>query len=265
VLLGCDGTKPYNFRDIAPLSDKILSCASTCSNYLSAYLLAILLLRGGDIHPNPGQPTPEKDPHNQPTKIQPSTDRSENLQKNGDLQMSDKLRILNWNCRGIDSKLHNLPQFLQEHGFHVAILTETQRTISKQKNQTTQQVQDYTFHFSSYIDPTFSSHFLPRQAKEWGVCIAIKNGLAFKPVSINIDAFQSRVLHGTLSIPTSADKLLTLEIIGAYAPAKEQEKEIFWKNLTDYARSTGTQAEQSEDCHYSWELEQLHTASYRYL
>jgi hypothetical protein len=69
LLLGRDGTKPYNFRDIAPLSDKILLCASTCSNYISAYLLAILLLRGGDIHPNPGQPTPEKDPQNQRTKI----------------------------------------------------------------------------------------------------------------------------------------------------------------------------------------------------
>jgi exonuclease III len=40
-----------------------------------------------------------------------------------------------------------------------------------------------------------------------------------------------------------------LEIIGAYAPAKEQEKGNSLKHLTDYARSTGTQAEQSEDCH----------------
>jgi exonuclease III len=40
-----------------------------------------------------------------------------------------------------------------------------------------------------------------------------------------------------------------LEIIGAYAPAKEQEKKFLWKHLTDYARRTGTQAEQSEDSH----------------
>lgn len=177
-------SKDRTHRDIVRLCNQINRSLSICSNYISAYLLTTLLLRGGDIPPHPEPPSPGMD-----RLIQPSTDQNENLQKNGDLQMSDKLRILNWNCRGIDSKLHNLPQFLQEHGIHVAILTETQRTISKQKNQTTQQVQGYTFYFSSYIDPTFSSHFLPRQAREWGVCIAIKNGLAFKPVSIHIDAF----------------------------------------------------------------------------
>jgi hypothetical protein len=94
LLFSRDVTNPYNFRDKAPASDQILSCASTCRNYVSAYMLAILLLRGGHIHPNQGQPSSEKDLYNQLSKIQPSINRSENLQKNGDLQISDKRRIL---------------------------------------------------------------------------------------------------------------------------------------------------------------------------
>jgi hypothetical protein len=88
--------------------------------------LTLLLLRCGDVHPHPG-------PMEGPSVVDPTSPKLTDLPHSGPITR-DHLHIMNWNCRGIDGKLSGLPQFLQTHMIHVAILTETRRSIGMHKN-----------------------------------------------------------------------------------------------------------------------------------
>jgi hypothetical protein len=92
----------------------------------------------------------------------------------------------------------------------------------------------FTFHFSSYTDPSHSTSSLNPTVCKWGVCIAIRNGLAYQPVQVKVDIFAARVLHGKLVIPTFNEQSIIVDIMGVYAPAQEDSKPAFWEQLTTY-------------------------------
>jgi exonuclease III len=168
----------------------------------------------GDIHPNAGPVT---------TTI-----------ANSNVHAVDTLRILRWNCRGIDNKLSQLLQFLKGHGIHVSNLTETRRSLARHKTQQSIHLDGYTFHFASYVDSSLSTNCLPPSACEWGVCIAIRDGIAYQKIETDSSPFQARVLHGKLNIPTTTDEIVIIEIFGVYAPANESDKHAFWMQFSTY-------------------------------
>jgi hypothetical protein len=174
--------------------------------------LLLLLLLCGDIHPNPG-PTPRA-----------AGDPTITL-------ITDHLRLLNWNVCGIDRKLQSLPEFFTLHNVHVAILTKTRRTLSHASLSTS-----YTFHFSSHIDSTAASYFLAPHLREWGVCIAIEDGLAFQPALVP-RPFEFRLLQGALTLRGPAHSTIVLHILAIYAPANQQQKATFWLDLTNYLKT----------------------------
>ena len=133
--------------------------------HLPHLLLLCLLLRSGDIHPNPGPPGP-------------ATPVAQSAQSAGPpaCHTEDHLNILNWNCRGIDNKLTALPQFLDAHDIHIAILTETRRSLGTHRSSNELRTGNYTFHFSSHIDNSHTVSYVPHRAREWGVCIAVRTG-----------------------------------------------------------------------------------------
>jgi hypothetical protein len=169
--------------------------------------LLFLLLLCGDIHPNPG-PTPR-----------PASNPAITL-------INDHFRLLNWNARGIDCKLKSLPEFFTLHNVHVAILTKTRRTLSHASLSTSTHLDGYTFHFSSHINFTAASYFLAPHLREWGVCIAIKDGLAFQPALVPRH-FESRLLQGALTLRCPAHSTIVLHILAIYAPANQQQKATF--------------------------------------
>jgi hypothetical protein len=120
--------------------------------------------------------------------------------------------------------------------FIVAILTETRRTLSHASLSTSTHLDGYTFHFSSHIDSTAASYFLAPHLREWGVCIAIKDGLAFQPALVPRH-FESRLLQGALTLRGPAHSTIVLHILAIYAPANQQQKAIFWLNLTNYLKT----------------------------
>jgi exonuclease III len=141
---------------------------------------------------------------------------------------------MNWNYQGINSKLDQLLDLFKAHDVHFAILTETQRTIGVERNKQIQTLKGYTFYFSSYVDTSHSAFFMPTRLREWGVCIAIRVGLAYQSVTVDNTIFKARVLHGTLTIPTHTTDVLTMDIIAVYAPAREEMRPAFWSNLDSY-------------------------------
>jgi hypothetical protein len=134
----------------------------------------------------------------------------------------------------MDNKLFQLPQLLKGQGIHVSILTETRRSLARHKTQQSIHFDRYTFHFASYVDSSLSTNCLPPSTREWGVCIAIRDGIAYQKIETDCSAFQARVLHGELSIPTTTDENVTIEILGVYAPAKESDKHAFWMQFSTY-------------------------------
>ena len=197
-------------RQLSVLLLSMFSCLALLN------LSLLLLLLGGDIHPHPGPP-----PGPSHTTALPPT-------------ISDHLNVLNWNCRGIDAKLASIPSFLRQHDIHVAIFTDTRRSLGVHKSNNEVRSGGYTFYFSSHIDTSHSVCYLPSRTREWGVCIAVRTGLAYQSTSADVSQFRARLQHGTLSIPTPNGTLVQIDIIGAYAPAQPEQKTAFWEAFTSY-------------------------------
>jgi hypothetical protein len=134
-------------------------------------IIALLLALSGDVEVNPGPVPFNITQHAIPNANLPR------LSHQGPCQ-SDHVNIMNWNCQGINSKLDQLPDLFKAHDVHIAILTETQRTIGVERNKQIQTLKGYTFYFPSYVDTSHTAFFMPTRLREWGVCIAVKVGLA---------------------------------------------------------------------------------------
>jgi exonuclease III len=105
------------------------------------------------------------------------------------------------------------------------------------------------FHFSSYVDTSHTAFFMPTRLREWGVCIAIKVGLAYQSVIVDNTIFKARVLHGTLAIPTHTTDVLTMDVIAVYAPAREEMRPSFWSNLDSYVSNLAQTINASSNRH----------------
>jgi hypothetical protein len=54
----------------------------------------------------------------------------------------------------------------------------------------------------------------------WGVCLIVKNGLAFSISKIHDLTLGARHVHGTLTIPTKGHaQPMKVDILGVYGPA----------------------------------------------
>jgi hypothetical protein len=178
----------YHQLSIWVISTPAILCIVTFS--FSPLLIALLLIMAGDVEVNPGPM--------EGSSIAPLTSPiSIDLPPSGPITR-EHLHILNWNCGGIDGKLAGLPQFLQTHDIHVAILTETRRSIGTHKSSQDFQSGGYTFYFSSHIDASHSTSFINSRAREWGVCIAVRTGLAYQSVESHLAQFDARLQHGIL-------------------------------------------------------------------
>jgi hypothetical protein len=166
-------------------------CIATFS--CSPLLTALLLLMAGDVEVNPG-------PMEGPTIAFATPSTSADLPSSGPITR-EHLHILNRNCRCIDGKLSGLPQFLQTHDIHVANLTETRRSIGTHKSSQDFQSGGYTFYFSSHVDASHSTPFISSRARKWGVCIAVRTGLAYQSVESHLAQFDAGFNMALLGVP----------------------------------------------------------------
>jgi hypothetical protein len=83
--------------------------------------MTLILLRCGDIHPNPGQNTVDNSDAATNTAVPPRV---------------EKLKILNWNARGLgkpsEPKTKELIKLMKEDGISVAIISETRESVGHQ-------------------------------------------------------------------------------------------------------------------------------------
>jgi hypothetical protein len=179
------------YRHLSAWAPTVTKALGMVTLSCSLLLIILLLLLAGDVEVNPGPL-----PYNITTQRLPDTETPAHADPHADQgpQMAhhptdpspsgpitrEHLHILNWNCRGIDGKLSGLPRFLQTHKIHVAILTETRRSIGTHKSSQDFQYGGYTFYFSSHIDTSHSTSFVNSRARGWGVCIAVRTGLAYQ-------------------------------------------------------------------------------------
>jgi hypothetical protein len=69
------------------------------------------------------------------------------------------------------------------------------------------------------IFPTHQDTCLPKKMV-WGVCLIVKNGLAFSISKIHDLTLGARLVHGTLTIPTKGHgQPMKVDIFGIYGPA----------------------------------------------
>ena len=206
--------------------------------------LFILLLLCGDIHPNPRPPN---------HKTSSSIHQTANLKHPSNVPLpaavSETLKILNWNARGIggaqDHKQRELLKYMDQNDIQISIITETRETVGKHSQPQIHQ-NGFTIYKASYHDKSHTAKFLSPDQMVWGVCLIVKSGLAFTLNKISNAALGARVVHGTLTIPSKSHKdasnIFTptiIDIIGVYGPATKDHSvnEPFWAALENYVRN----------------------------
>jgi hypothetical protein len=136
---------------------------------------------------------------------------------------------LNWNCRGIAAKLSALPAFLNTHDIHIAKPTETRRFVGTYNSPQEQRIGGYTFYFFSYKDVSHSTSYLNSYAREWGVCIAVRTGLAYESLVTQVADFDARLQHGIIKTSTPSGRLININLLVVYAPlAISDQKDMFF-------------------------------------
>jgi exonuclease III len=126
---------------------------------------------------------------------------------------------------------------------------ETRRSIGTHKSTQNFKSGGYTFYFSSHVDTSHSTSFINSHAREWGVCIAVRTGLAYESVESHLAKFDARLQHGIVRVPTPKGDLVSIDILGAYAPARHEHKQAFWEKLNTYVQSLAPQYLTSTDKH----------------
>jgi hypothetical protein len=181
--------------------------------------MTLILLRCGDIHSNPGQNNVDNSDAVTSTAVR-----------------AEKLKIWNWNARGLgkpsEPKMKDLIKLMKEDGISVAIISETRESVGHQA-QRQLQVDGHTIYKSTYLDKSHTTKYLSPVKLVWGVCVIVKNGLAFSISNIVDLALGARLIHGTLTLSTSTETPMTIDILGIYGPATKdpQINEPYWKAL----------------------------------
>jgi hypothetical protein len=154
-------TSVFCYRHLSAWAPTVTKTLGMVTLSCSPLLIVLLLLLDGNVEVNPGPL-----PYNITTQRLPDTGTPAHADLNADqgpqvayrtTQSTHHLLVpspvsictSSSGCRGIDGKLFGLPQFLQTHNIHVAILTETRRSIGRHKSSQDFQSGGYTFYFSS--------------------------------------------------------------------------------------------------------------------
>jgi hypothetical protein len=134
----------------------------------------------------------------------------------------EKMKILNWNARGLgkpsEPKMKDLIKLMKEDGIFVAIISETRESVGHQA-QRQLQVDGHTIYKSAYLDESYTTKYLFPDKLVWGVCVIVKIGLAFLISNVVHLALGARLIHGTLTISTSIETPMTIDILGINGPA----------------------------------------------
>jgi hypothetical protein len=126
---------------------------------------------------------------------------------------------------------------MKEDRISVAIISRTRESVGHQAQQQLQ-IDGHTIYKSAYLDKSHTTKYLSPDKLVWGVCVIVKNGLAFLISNIVDLALGARLIHGTLTILTSTRTPMTIDILGIFGPATKDPQiiEYYWKALQIYVK-----------------------------
>jgi hypothetical protein len=151
------------------------------------------------------------------------------------------INLLNWNARGLgEQKVQDLLGLMNENDVQIAIESETRESAGSQ-NQTQTQANGYTTYKNAYRDISHTSQYLSPKKMVWGVCLIVKNGLAFSISKIHHLTLGARLVHGTLTIPTKGHaQPMKVDFLAVYGPATKDfaVNSPYWEALSKYDRAS---------------------------
>jgi hypothetical protein len=199
----------------------LFSSSSFLLDVIALQNLQFLLALCGDVHPNPG---PCKINKLKANNLKTNTKHSpESINGESAKVLGTSINLINWNARGLgrvkEQKFQNLLGLMNENDIQIAIVSKTRESAGSQ-NQTQTQANDYTIYKNAYHDIFHTSRYLSPRNMVWGVCLIVKNGLAFSISKIHDLTLEARLVHGTLTIPTKGQaQPMKVDILGVYGPA----------------------------------------------
>jgi hypothetical protein len=216
----------------------LFSSSSLLLDVMTLQSLQFLLALYGDVHPNPGPCKKNKSKANNPNREANNSSTSTNGEPTKVLGTS--INLINWNARGLgrvkEQKLQDLLGLMNENNVQIAIVSKTRETAGNQ-NQTQTQANGYTIYKNAYHDKFHTSKYLSPEKLVWGVCLIVKNGLAFLISEIQDLTLGARLVRGTLTIPTKGNaQPMKVDILGVYGPAtKDFAVNLpYWEALSKY-------------------------------
>jgi exonuclease III len=199
----------------------LFSSSSLLLDVVTLQSLQFLLALCRDVHPNPG---PCKSKKSKTTNKKTNAEISP-INMNGESAkiIGTSINLLNWNARGLGrlkkQKVQDLLGLMNKNDVQIAIVSETRESAGSQ-NQTQTQANGYTIYKNAYRDISHTSQYLSPEKMVWGVCLIVKNGLAFSISKIHDLTLGARLVHGTLTIPTKGHaQPMKVDILGVYGPA----------------------------------------------
>jgi exonuclease III len=125
---------------------------------------------------------------------------------------------------------------MNKNDVQIAIVSEMRESAGSQ-NQTQTQANGYSIYKNAYRDISHTSQYLSPEKMVWGVCLIVKNGLAFSISKIHDLTLRARLVHGTLTIPTKGHaQPMKVDILGVYGPATKDfaVNSPYWEALSKY-------------------------------
>jgi exonuclease III len=154
--------------------------------------------------------------------------------------LGTSINLINWNARGLgrvkEQKDQDLLGLMNKNDVQIAIVSETRESAGS-PNQTQTQANGYTIYKNAYHDISHTSRYLSPEKMVWGVCLIVKNGLAFSISKIHDLTLGARLVHGTLTIPTKGHaQPMKVDILGVYGPATKYfaVNLPYWEALSKY-------------------------------
>jgi hypothetical protein len=158
----------------------LFSSTTLLLDVITLLTLQFLLALCGDVHPNPGPCKSKKSK----TNIKKTNAENSPISTNGESakMFGTSINLLNWNARGLgrvkEQKVQDLLGLMNENDVQIAIVSETRESAGSQ-NQTQTQANGYTIYKNAYREISHTSQYLSPEKMVWGVCLIVKNGLAF--------------------------------------------------------------------------------------
>jgi hypothetical protein len=221
IALAAEFLRTIIYTTLRIFVNTIFSSSSLLLDVSTLLALQFLLARCGDVHPSPG---PSRD--NKSRTINQNTNGiTSSISANGEptKMFGISINLINWNARGLgrvkEQKVQDLLGPMSENDVQIAIVSETRESVGSQ-NQIQIQANGYTIYKNAYRDISHTSQYLSPEKMVWGVCLIVRNGLAFTISKIHDLTLGARLVHGTLTIPTKGHaQPMKVDILGVYGPA----------------------------------------------